>query len=172
MSWLRKLLGRRDREYRGDDFRVRLDPVFREVVSVTHRRHGVTTKLSGEYIGKNWEGIAVQIPIEIEATQAAQIAGDLATAFVGMRFGYVITRKVGVDIVPESERQAALTELREMGYEIEFLSEGRIRQTKRAGAPRHDIEALRKQAPRMMSLIQSLRGTRQRVEILAKSTDF
>jgi hypothetical protein len=52
MNWLLKLLSRRDREYGGDGFRVRLDPVFREVVSVTHKRQGTTTKLGGESIGK------------------------------------------------------------------------------------------------------------------------
>jgi hypothetical protein len=172
MNWLLKLLSRRDREYGGDGFRVRLDPVFREVVSVTHKRQGTTTKLGGESIGKKWEGISVQIPLEIEAVQAVQIARDLATAFEGMRYGYLITHKIGIDVVPESERHAAIVELREMGYEIEFLSHGKIRQTKRAGAPRHDIETLRKQAPHMMSLIQSLRGTRPRFEVLAKSKEF
>ena len=110
--------------------------------------------------------------MEIETTQAGQIGKDLATAFEAMKRGYVIAHKVGVDIVPETEREAAITELREMGYEVEFLAGGKIRQTKRAGAPRHDIETLRKQAPRMMSLIQSLHGTRSRFEILAKSKEF
>ena len=79
---------------------------------------------------------------------------------------------MAVDIVPETERQSALAELREMGYEIEILPDGKIRHTRSAGAPRQNVETLRKQAPRMVSLIQSVHGTRQRLETLAKSKEF
>jgi len=89
-----------------------------------------------------------------------------------MGYGYVIARKAGIDIVLESEQKAAIAELREMGYEIERLPDGRIRQTWRAGAPRPDIETSRKTTPRVMSLIQSVHGTRQRFEILAKSKEY
>ena len=129
-------------------------------------------KLGGERIGKKWEGIDVQLPPNLEDVRVTQIVRDLETAFVALRYGYVIARKTGGDTVPETERQAALAELREMGYEIEILPDGKIRQTRRAGAPRQDVETLRKQAPRMMSLIQSLHGTRQRLETLAKSKEF
>ena len=89
-----------------------------------------------------------------------------------MRYGYVIVRKAGIEVVPKTEQQEALAELREMGYEIEILPDNKIRQTRRAGAPRRDLETLRNQTPRMMSLIQSLHGTRQRFEILAKSKEY
>jgi hypothetical protein len=59
-----------------------------------------------------------------------------------------------------------------MGYEIEILLDNKIRQTRRAGVPRHDLETLRNPTPRMMSLIQSLHGTRQRFGILAKSKEY
>jgi len=71
-----------------------------------------------------------------------------------------------------SEQKAAIAELREMGYEIERLADGRIRQTWRAGVPRPEIETLRKTTSRMMSLIESAHGTRQRFEILAKSKEY
>ena len=172
MNWLLELLGYRGREYREDDFSVRIEPIFREVVSVIYTRQGKGLQLGGERIGKKWEGIEVQLPPTLEGAQVAQVVRDLETAFVRLRYGYVIARKTGVDTVPEPERQGALAELREMGYEIEILQDGKIRQTKRAGAPRQDVETLRKQAPRINSLIQSLRGTRQRLETLAKSKEF
>lgn len=172
MNWLLKLLGYRAREYRGDDFSVRIAPIFRELVSVIHIRQGKELKLSGERIGEKWEGIDVQLPTNLEDVQVAQTVRDLETAFIALRYGYVIARKTGVDTVPEPERQAALAELREMGYEIEILSDGKIRQTRRAGAPCQDVETLRKQAPRVASLVQCLHGTRQRFETLAKSKPF
>ncbi len=171
MNRLFKLLGFRDREYRGDGFCVRVEPIFREVISVIHARDGTNLKLSGQRTGRKWEGIEVLIPQELDAARVPQVVGDLETAFHAMRTGYVIVRKAGIDVVPETERQEAIAELRAMGYEIEILSDNKIRQTRRAGAPRHDLETLRNQSPRMMSLIQSLRGTRQRFEILAQSKE-
>lgn len=172
MNWLLKLLGFPGREYRGDDFSVRIESAVREGVSVIYTRRGKSLRFVGERIGQKWEGIDVQLPANVEDEQVAQIVLDLETAFVSLRYGYVITRKIGVDTVPEPERQAALAELREMGYEIEILPDGKICQTMRAGAPRQDVVTLGKQAPRMMSLIQSLHGTRQRLETLAKSKEF
>lgn len=172
MNWLLKVLGYRDREYRGDDFSVRIEPIFREVVTVIHNRQGKSLNLSGERIGKKWEGIEVHMPPDVDAAQIPQVVCDLEIAFQAMQYGYVIARKTATDTVPEEERQAAMAELNEMGYDIEISPDRRIRQTLRAGAPRRDKETLRKQVPRMMSLIQSLHGTRPRFEILAKSKEF
>ena len=102
----------------------------------------------------------------------AGIVSHLETAFVELGFGYVIDRRVGVDTIPDSERQAALAELREMGCEIEVLPDGRIRENLKTGALRQDIETIRQQMPRRFSLIKSLSGTRDRIEILAKSKEF
>jgi hypothetical protein len=167
-----KALGFRDRVYRGSDFSVRVKPVFREVVSVIHTRQGTTLTLNGEMIGKKWEGIALLVPEEIDPGAVSSIVSDLELAFVAMGYGYVISRKAGTDIVPKNERQAAMAELNEMGYEIEVLPNGQIRQSWRSGAPRRDIETLRKQTPRMMVLLQNLHGTRQRLQVLAKSKEF
>jgi hypothetical protein len=156
MNWLLRLLGYRDHEYSGDDFSVRIELVGREGVSVIRTRQGTRLNLSGDRIGRKWEAIDVHIPQDVEAAQVPQIVRDLETAFVAIGYGYVIARKAGIDIVPESEQQSAIAELHEMGYEIDRLADGRIRQTWRAGAPRPDIETLRKTTPRMMSLIQSV----------------
>jgi hypothetical protein len=173
MNRFLKLLGYRNRrEYRGEDFRVSIEPVHREVISVIHTRQGITLSLSAERIGGKWEGIGVHIPQEVDAAQIPQLVTDLETAFQAMRYGYVIARKAGIEIVAQPEKQAAIAELRDMGYEIEILPDGKIRQTWRAGAPRQDRETLRRTAPRMVSLIQALHGKRQRFEILAKSKEY
>jgi hypothetical protein len=70
MNWLLKLLGYPDREYRGGDFSVRIEPIRREVVSVVHKRQGSTLNLAGERIGEKWEGIEVHVPQEVDPTQA------------------------------------------------------------------------------------------------------
>ena len=172
MHWLLKIFGYRAREFRGDDFSVRIKPVFREAVSVIYTREGKMLTFGGERIGRRWEGIALQLSPDLGDSELAQIVRDLETAFLALRYGYVIDRKIAVDTVPESERQAALAELREMGYEIEVLPDGKIRQTRRTDAARQNIETLRKQAGRMLSLMQAVHGKRARLETLAKSKDF
>ncbi len=62
MNWLRKILGYRDSEFNGDDFSVRIKPIMREAVSVVYMRHPASFNLSGERIGRKWEGVQVRIP--------------------------------------------------------------------------------------------------------------
>jgi hypothetical protein len=172
MSWLAKLLGHRGREYRGGNFHLRIERGFREIVNLIYTREGTTLNLNGELIGTKWDGIEIHIPPEIEAGRASLIAQDLATALRAMRYSYVIARLTGEDVVPETVREAAIAELSEMGYDIEVSADRkRIRQTKRQGTPRVDIETVRKTTPRMMALLQAVRGTWPRFEILARSGD-
>ena len=161
------------RDYRGDGFSVRIEPGHRELVSVIHERDGATLKLSAERIGKKWEGIAVRIPQEIEVARASQVARDLEAAFQAEGYGYVIARVTGVDVVPESERAAAIAELRQMGFEVEISADRKVVQTKQIpGAPNREVEDWRKLGPRFMFLVQSVRGTRTRFEALARSKEF
>jgi len=48
-------------------------------------------------------------------TSQDQITRDLEAAFQAMGYAYVIARLSSVDAVPETERQGAIAELREMG---------------------------------------------------------
>jgi hypothetical protein len=173
MNRLLKLLGYRDCEYHGDHFRVYIESRVREGVTVIYTRDGATLNLSGERIGRKWEGIEVQISQEVESSRAAQIARDLETAFKAMRYDYVIAAVEGTDLVPETERLAAITELRDMGYEVEVSADrNTIRQVRAADAPAMNREIARKQAPRMMTLLQSVHGRRTRLNVIAKSKDF
>jgi len=83
------------REYHGNDFSVQIEPVFREVVSVTHVRGGQRVKLDGELIGTKWEGIDVELPPNVDEAQVTRIVRELEEAFAALGVGYVITRRVG-----------------------------------------------------------------------------
>jgi hypothetical protein len=172
VNWILKFLGYRDREYRASDYSVRIDSIFREVVSVIYKRQETTHNFSGERIGRKRRGIQPFISSELDAAQIPQIVLDLKTAFEVMEYGYVIVRKTAVEFVPEPQRQVAIAELREMGLEIETLPDGKIRQTARAGAPQVGIETLGARTPRVMTLLQTVHGRRQLIEILAKSAEF
>jgi hypothetical protein len=167
MNRLLKLLGWRDREYYGGDFAVRIEAVMREGMEISHTRNRKRLDLKADYIGGM---IDVRIPQELEKDQVSQVVNDLEVAFRAMSYPYFITRLVAVEIVPESERQAAVAELREMGYDIEVSGDRRqVRQKRIEGAAVPDREAAVKQASRMMGLMQSVHGTRYRSEVLGKS---
>jgi hypothetical protein len=166
-------LGYGDREYRGGDFSVRVEQGFREIVRIVHTRRGLTRVLDGERIGKRWQGIAVYLNSEIEAGDAPEIVRDLETAFEALRYGYVISRTGGVEVVSEAEQRMARAELYEIGFEVEVSTDGKQTSLKRrSGMPPPDPKAASRAAPRMMSLLRSVRPVRQRVDILARSKDF
>ena len=173
LSWLSKKLGYRDREYRGDDFSVRVEPGFREIVTVVLTREPTTRRLDGERIGKGWKGIRIHLPRDVDPGDVPEIVRDLETAFGAMRYGYVISRTVSVDPVSEAEQEAAIIELNDMGFDVEQSADPR--QTvliPRSSGPRPDRKTAQGRASRMMSLVQALSGKRQRVELLAKSKEF
>lgn len=173
MNWLLKKLGYRDRQYHGSDFSVRIEPMGREAVYVIHTRQGTSLNLDGQRIGRKWKGIAVYIPHEVEAERASQIAHDLEAGFQAMGYGYVIARLGEIETVPETERQAALAELRQMGFELEVSADRKqISQKWIAGTPKPSLEGIRKTIPRQMALFQAVHGTRKRFEILVKSKEF
>jgi hypothetical protein len=169
MNRLLKLLGYRDRDYYGGDFFVRIKRVGREGMEISHTRNGKRLDLKANYIE---DKIDVRVPHDLEKGQVSQLVIDLATAFRAMGYGYAISRLVGVEGVPEAERQAAVAELREMGYEIK-VSEDRkqIRQKRIEGSTLPDRATALKQASRMIALMQSVHGTRYRTEVLARSED-
>jgi hypothetical protein len=173
VNWLSRILGRRGREYRGDDFSVRIEPGFREIVSIVRTRQGATRNLDGERIGKRWQGIGVHLPGEVEPTEVPQIVRDLETAFASLGYGYRISRTAAVEAVSDAEQQAALAELNQMGFEVEVSADRQQSSLKwRSGVRLPDTKTIGSTAPRVMSLLQSLRGTRPRIDILASSKDF
>jgi hypothetical protein len=160
-------------EYNGNDFSVRVRPRFRENVSVIYTHHGTELSLDGERIGGRWEGVQVLIPSDLEAEKVTTLVSHLEAAFQALGLGYVIVRLAEVEHISDADRQAAMAELREMGYEMELSADRKRAQVKAIpGIPPRNRETLRIQAPRMMSLIQDVRGTRQRYQTLAKSKEF
>ena len=121
-----------------------------------------------------------EFSVRIEATvreavsaRVSQVVIDLEVAFQALGYGYVIARLAGVEVVPETERQAAIAGLHEMGYDTE-VSDNRkkVRQKRSVGVPIPNVETARIQSPRMASLVRAAHGERQCLEILAKSKDY
>jgi hypothetical protein len=173
MRWLSKKFGYRLRQFSGSGFSVRVEPIEREAVSVIYTRQEKTLHLDAQRIGKKREAIEVHISHDVDPARAAQIARDLEAAFQAMDYGYVIARLLEVEAVPDAEIQAAIAELRQIGYELDIsLDRKQIRQKWIPGMPKPSPESIRNSMPRYLTLLQTVRGTRQRFEILARSKEF
>lgn len=162
------MFGRR-REYRGQGFTVRIDPGFRELVTVVHTRAGTTRKLDGERIGKRWNGIALHLPRDIEAEAVPALVSDIAGGLAALRCGYVITRTVVTDRVSDAEQQAAIAELKRIGFDVQRSPD--LKQISLIPIPgvQRDVKWA---VGRTQSLVQTLSGSRPRTEVLAVSPDF
>ncbi|HET7467396.1 MAG TPA: hypothetical protein VFL29_12085 [Candidatus Dormibacteraeota bacterium] len=116
----------------------------------------------------------MHLPLQIDPADVPQIVRDLETALSALRIGFVITRTVARDAVPETEQQAAIAELNEMGFDVERSADLRqISTTWKPGARRPaNAKAAAEMAQRMQQLIRSLSGSRPRVELLARSKEF
>ncbi|MCU1286636.1 MAG: hypothetical protein JWO13_2986 [Acidobacteriales bacterium] len=96
MNRFLRLLGYRDRKYRGTDFNIRIESISHEALSVTYETDEKTLYFSAGYIGRRSQptGIGVDIPPEIEHAQAKAIAVRLIEAFNHMGYGYYISHKL------------------------------------------------------------------------------
>jgi hypothetical protein len=100
-AWLRAL-GFRRQKYSSHIFSVEIKTMVRGGVSIVYKREGITLELGGERTGRNWERIQVSIPLDIDLTQASQVARDLVTALNEMNYEYDITR--GLETLARSKR--------------------------------------------------------------------
>jgi hypothetical protein len=114
--------------------------------------------------------ISVKVPRELPNEQIRDLVSNLSSGLKTLRYEYLIYRKGGPQTVPEEERNAAIAELRQMGFEIlESSGPGKI-----GRAVTHNWERTsRKEGKARLSLVQSLMakasGVRENIEVLARS---
>jgi hypothetical protein len=164
-------------DYVANDFSVAIEQGFRELIRVVYQRAGSTLRLDGEHMsrlvpGQPTEGLYVQIPPSVAVEHLPQMIKDLEEALSALGYGYVIKRDTGIETVSETDRHRAIAELHEMGYQVEIMPDHSIQQTRLPGASMPDAEAIRKQLPRMMALIQTVHASLHRFEVLAKTEGF
>lgn len=157
-------------EIRATDYTLRLKRRFRECVDVIYQEAGREFLFGGDLVGKSWRQINISLPRTLPDQDIERIAPRLAAALTKLRYEYVIVQVHGTEEVPASEQEGALGKLREMGYEPEVGPEGRtLKLTKRGDWMSPGHEHAKEPALQMMQLINSVRGKRARVKILAKS---
>ena len=169
MSWidrLRNLLPRNVPDPTG--VTVKVERKFRECVSVVYREPGRTLTFNGELVGPKWNQINMTVGDEV-ASDASLIA-NLVAEFTRQGHEFVIYRAGKQEPIPQSEGDAARAELRQMGFEVEVSPDGRsVRQTRLPGFSPPSRQEAQQKAVRMMKLLESVRGFRWPLEIVAKS---
>jgi hypothetical protein len=151
-------------------FSLRIQRGTRELVSVVYDAGGRSTTFEGHLTGAGWKQIELLIPADFHADHLDRVVANLAKGIGELGYEYRILRRGDAEAVPESERKAALAELRKMGWEPEISSDRSQVELKRAdGSRAPSPEEALAQSERLARLVESLHGTRYRLEELARS---
>jgi hypothetical protein len=157
-------------EVRTSDYTLRLKSRFRELVDVIYREGDREFVFGGELVGKTWRQINISLPNTLSDQDIQRIVPRLAAALTKLRHEFVISRISGIQVVSETERAAGFAKIREMGYEPEVDAESsQLKLTKGPNWKKPEGKEAKERAQQLMRLMNSARGKRARVEVLAKS---
>lgn len=152
-------------------FTLAINQVGPEDVFVTYSVGGIQMAF-GATLGRGPRSghrqISVQIPREIDNERVKRVVRDLALGLAKLRYDYLIFRKREPRQVTEEERDAAMGQLRQIGFDTEALI-GQESQIVRLVAPKGLVIPARELAmslPQIQSLISKARGEEERIEVL------
>ena len=146
---------------------IRIVKQSRESVDLEYRDANQALLLKGEFVGPKWKQLNVEVP---SAKCDGQTLDNIALSLQNRGYEYMVFRFGEVQVVPESERNAALAELQSMGFQVDVSPDRRsVRQSRAPGAPLMSREEAKEKAPRIMHLVQAVRGVRRPIEVLRKS---
>lgn len=116
--------------------------------------------------------IRVRVPNHISGPELGTLIPNLAHGLSRLHFEYIIYRRGEPQMIADEEREAAITELRRMGVEIQSTpSQSTIQQAMvgdwRRAVGRHGNSAM----PRLLQLMNTARGIRENIQVLADSDD-
>jgi hypothetical protein len=146
---------------------IRIVRQRREGVDLEYKDGGHTIRLSGELTGPRWKQMNVRVA---EGDWSEELLDKIAAAIAQRGYEFAIYRLGETQTISEPEREAALSELQSMGYQIEVSPDRkRIKQSLAPGPRAPSLEEAKKAAPRIMKLIETVHGNRRPVEVLRKS---
>ena len=162
-TWLQNLVGGRSPS--GPCLRTLRQ--VRECVDLEYRDATQTLRLSGELVGPKWKQINIMLSGQ---EYDRQTLDNLVLALRDRGYEFLLFRLGEEQIIPESERDAALAELRALGFQVEVSPDRKmVRQTRTPDARRLSRGQAKEAAPRIMQLVQTVRGVRRPIEVLRKS---
>lgn len=111
--------------------------------------------------------VDVRIPSGLSEDKVADVVPKLSEALRSLSFEYLLYRVGESEEVPEQERNAAINELRIMGFDVQVMPNGQVRLKGASGRP--FVERAKPNVQRWMYLLRAARGRRPKYTILARS---
>jgi hypothetical protein len=155
------------------NYSVQIRRGFRECVTAVYRESSGEFLFEGELSGKKWETICLGAPKNLSEKDLSRVVSNLSAALSKLSYEFVIFKRVELGPVPENERQAAIADLKSMGYDLVVNDQNSsIQLRQRQPMNRPGLEETRREAVRQIGALRLARtatGKRHRIDILAKS---
>jgi hypothetical protein len=114
--------------------------------------------------------VYVKTPERLSEGDLLRLVPKVAQGLEKLRYKYVIYRKREPQPINDDEREAAIAELREMGFAIENpLGQGQVQKAVTQGWQRASGKEAMARLSRVQSLMNKARGFRENIEVLARS---
>jgi hypothetical protein len=113
--------------------------------------------------------ILVQIPTNMPEQDRSVIVPNLVRGLQSLHYQYLVYQKGEPQVIPEQERDAAITELRQMGVEIQTSIQGQVQRAVVGDWQNTVGKRANIVMPRLMTLMNTAKGIRESIEILARS---
>ncbi len=151
------------------NFRFKINTVGREEAYLNYRDDNRSVEFSAQ-MGRG-RCISIKVPKEISEAEARDITANLVLGLTSLRYRYTIFRPGEPEPIPEERREAAIAELRQLGFEVE-PSQGSVSRAVTRNfqpVPGKDVRGL---LARVQELIPQTRPTREPIVILARSENL
>jgi hypothetical protein len=154
-------------------FSITISKVGRNEAYLTYLTNYAKTELDAE-IGRGRSffvpRIAVRVPEDMVDCEVRRIVSDIALGLKELHYEFVVYRRRKPDIIPDEERNEAIAELHQMGFDIDRSPEQEL--VVRAvshGWRRTSGREAKAIFSRTQALIMKARGFRENLEILARN---
>lgn len=154
-------------------FSVAVSKVGRTEAYVTYRAENTVIEFCAEVgTGKKFfaRRISIRIPEEMANEKLCNIVPNLTHGLAKLHYQYLIYRRTGSQTIPEEERDAAILELRQMGFELTGpAGNGRIQRAVSNDWRRASGAEAQAKLSKVQELMHKARGAREKIEVLASS---
>ncbi len=151
------------------NFRFKINTVGREEAYINYRDDNRSLEFPAQ-MGRR-RSISIKVPREISEAEARNITANLVLGLTSLRYRYTIFRTGEPEPIPEERREAAIAELRKLGFEIEssYGSVSRAVTRNFQPVPGKDPREL---LARVQELLPQTGPTREPIVILARSENL
>lgn len=165
--WLRVVL-KRPSTATFSDFAVTVSKTGHEQALISYRRKDRSLIFDAEVTGP--KQVDIYIPEELPIDDIEHIVSNLELALQKMRYEYLIYKTGKAEAVSKEEREAAIAELRQKGFEVRATAQGmEIMQAASPNRQKMSRAGAKAVTPGLLRLLNRAQGKRASIQILARS---